>query len=182
MSWLASCPHSQVLCAHSLWTKWPSRSRSLGKASSLARDQGSLGLCLGLFPFQIAHGISASSCWLYQRWAIAVLSEALCWESWLFLCYTLWLRPGFQRVKNSRLVMVMENLAWLGPKEFVGSVPQLAMLRNPVGSHLFPVSTHGDLGWWFPVSYWNHNKRHWSYLNLFIWDVQKEIWDTYYLK
>lgn len=25
-------------------------------------------------------------------------------------------------MKNSRLVMVMENLAWLGPKEFVGSV------------------------------------------------------------
>ena len=40
--------------------------------------------------------------------------------------------PGFHRVKNSRLVMVMENLAWLGPKEFVRS----ALKSNPVGSSL----------------------------------------------
>lgn len=43
--------------------------------------------------------------------------------------------------------MAMENLAWLGPKEFVGSALKSwrCQLRNPVGS-LLPVSIHGDLG------------------------------------
>lgn len=65
-------------------------------------------------------------------------------------------------MKNRKLVMVMENMAWLGPKEFVGSALKSwhCQLRNPVDSLLLPVSIHGDLGWWFPVSYWNDNKRH----------------------
>lgn len=46
-------------------------------------------------------------------------------------------------MKNSRLVMVMENLAWLGPKEFVRSALKswCCQWKNSVGASFQPPFT-----------------------------------------
>lgn len=146
----------------SLYTEsLPSRSRQPWEGGLSSQRPGVCGGC----PWAFSKLLSGLLCHLVYLTGSELLHSCLesCRESWLFLCCAPWQwhHPGFQRVKNSKLVMVMENLAWLGPKEFVRSALKswCCQLRNPVGSsfqYLFTVTLVG----WFHVSHWKSNKRH----------------------